>query len=324
MDSATQQHLAKLLEWAKVCSINDLNADAVDYLKYELEGRVPITQFRVRDHEYFKWRKDHPDVVDVEYDAPTAHVVIKATTSVLYDTAINVFEVWFDKWSEEINADGSRGHYNCKTLIDLHLLGKYEDSEKQADVGLWKVGHRYPSVVVEVGINETLREDGKRWFEGTCGETKRVILMNITEEKRPVLSVKDQTWGLSAKKLRTIRHDALTKEIYDYHQKHNIPLVGERFVFDLASLRPGGRITDAIFKAPIPHLKWQVPGRKSMQKTISVVLCDNECDYTNPDNLTSDLDLTRLTYELDTVISIELPKERASKMAWDYIIQRLS
>lgn len=117
MDSATQQHLAKLLEWAKVCSINDLNADAVDYLKYELEGRVPITQFRVRDHEYFKWRKDHPDVVDVEYDAPTAHVVIKATTSVLYDTAINVFEVWFDKWSEEINADGSRGHYNCKTLI---------------------------------------------------------------------------------------------------------------------------------------------------------------------------------------------------------------
>lgn len=208
-------------------------------------------------------------------------------------------------------------------FIDLHLLGKYEDSEKQADVGLWKVGHRYPSVVVEVGINETLREDGKRWFEGTCGETRRVILMNITEENRPVLSVKDQTWGLSTGKLRTIQHDALTKEIHDYHQKHNIPLVGERFVFDLASLRPEGRITDAVFKAPIPHLKWQVPGRKSMQKTISVVLCDNECDYTNPNNLASDLNLTRLTYELDTIISMELPKERASKMAWDYIIQRL-
>ena len=174
-----------------------------------------------------------------------------------------------------------------------------------------------------MGINETLREDGKRWLEGTCGETKRVILMNITEEKRPGLSVKDQTWGLSARKLRTIQHDALAMEIYNYHQKHNIPLVGERFFFDLASFRPGGRITDAVFKAPIPHLKGQVPGRKSMQN-ITVVLCDNECDYTNPDNPTSDLDLTRLIYELDTVISMELPRERASKMAWDYIIQRLS
>lgn len=117
MDSATQQHLAKLLEWAKIQSINDLNAESVDYLKYELKGRIPITQFRVRDYEYFKWRKEHPDVVDVEYDAPNAHVIIKATTSVLYDGALNAFERWFDKWSKEINADGSRGHYYCKTLI---------------------------------------------------------------------------------------------------------------------------------------------------------------------------------------------------------------
>jgi len=117
MDSATQQHLAKLLKWTKIHSINDLNADSVDYLKYELKGRVPITQFQVRPHEYFEWRKAHPDIVDVEYDAHTAHVIIKATTSVLHDGALNTFERWFDKWSQEINADGSRGHYYCKTLI---------------------------------------------------------------------------------------------------------------------------------------------------------------------------------------------------------------
>lgn len=146
--------------------------------------------------------------------------------------------------------------------------------------------------------------------------------MNITEEKRPQLPAAEQNWGLSAEELSTIEHDVLADKIYEWHQKHNIPLVGERIVFDLASLRPGGRITDAIFKAPIPHLGWQALPPMSLQQMISVVLCDNECDYNSPDNLVSEMDLKMLSWELTTAISMVLPMERAKKMAWDFIIQR--
>lgn len=122
MDSNTQRRLTKLLEWADIRSINDLNAETVNYLTFELEGRVPITQFRVRDHDYFLWRLAHPDIVDVEYDASTARVVIKATTSVLYDSALYRFKEWLAKWSQEINEDGSHGHYYCDTFVSKYLF----------------------------------------------------------------------------------------------------------------------------------------------------------------------------------------------------------
>lgn len=177
-------------------------------------------------------------------------------------------------------------------------------------------------MVVEVGIDETLREDGHCWFGGTAGETNRVILMNIMEENRPVPPPANRTWGLSAGELRTIGHELLATKILEWHQKHYVPLVGGRVVFDLASLRPGGKITDAVIKAPIPHAGWQVLKPQSAKQVLTVKLSSDESDYMSPANPTGSLDLDKLTSELSNAISMELPKERAKKLAWEYIVKR--
>lgn len=177
-------------------------------------------------------------------------------------------------------------------------------------------------MVVEVGVDETLREDGHRWLGGTADETNRVILMNIMEENRPAPPPVSRTWGLSAVKLRTISHELLATKILEWHQKHYVPLVGGRIVFDLATLRPGGKITNAVIKAPIPHAGWQVSKPQSARQVLTVKLSSDENDYTFPANPTGYLDLDKLTSELTNAISTELPKERAKKLAWEYIVKR--
>ena len=209
------------------------------------------------------------------------------------------------------------------THTGVDLRGKYNHCEKQADVALWKVGSEYPSVVVEVGVGETLREDGRRWFEGTGGITNRAILMNITEENRPSPAVpSDRTWGLSGVELRTISHNGLTHKILDWHKKYNVPLVGDRIVLDLASVRPGGKITDAVMEVPIPHLGYQIPCPPSLKSSVRVVLSRDEGDYNNPFNAIGSFHLRQLANDLTVAISMELPLERARKMAWDYIVKR--
>lgn len=115
MDRSTQRRLEKILKWADIRSIDDLNVETVGYLTYELEGRMPITQFHVSPDDYRHWRQNHPKLVDVEYDASTERVVIKATTSVLHDTALKAFRDWVSEWCEEINQGGTHGQYCYNT-----------------------------------------------------------------------------------------------------------------------------------------------------------------------------------------------------------------
>lgn len=121
MDRFTQQRLEKLLKWADIHSIDDLNIETVGYLTYELEGRVPITQFYVLPDEYRQWRQNHPELVDVEYDASAKRVIIKATTSVLHDTALKAFQDWVSEWCEKINQGGNHGQYCYNTTSSKSL-----------------------------------------------------------------------------------------------------------------------------------------------------------------------------------------------------------
>ena len=116
MNTYKKQHLEKVLNWAKIHSINDLNAETVGYLTYELEGRVPITTFHIHAEDYRLWRLDHPEIVDVEYDAFTERVIIKATTTVLHDTSLKVFRDWLSDWSEQLTDDEHQDEYHCNTL----------------------------------------------------------------------------------------------------------------------------------------------------------------------------------------------------------------
>lgn len=313
-----QYQLGQVLALADIRSINDLDEETMGYLTFELEGRVPITQFQVSVEEFYAWRASHPNVPDIEYDANTNHVVIKATTTRLHETVILIFDDWLQKWGDEINEIEEREEYHCKLFSSAALGGRHLGSERQADVGLWKVGAQRPSLVVEVGVNEPLREEGRRWFEGTDNGVTSAILVNVIEEDRPGPVPEHRTWGLSASELLTIDHLSLTEHISNWHRRNNVPLMGNRFSFELTSMRPGGRISDAVVKMKVP-LPWQLPPRPSMQPfTVSL------SDWSNydPESPMASLNLRYLALELGKCAADFLPLQRANKMAWAFIARR--
>ena len=93
-------------------------------------------------------------------------------------------------------------------------------------------------------------------------------------------------------------------------------------MLDLASVSPGGKITDAIMKVPIPHLGYQIRSPPSLKSSVRVVLSKDEADYNNPFNAVGSFHLRQLANDLTVAISMELPLERARKMAWDFIVKR--
>lgn len=316
------QSLDEILEHANIRSIDDLNEETVAYLTYVLEGRVPLTQFQVSIDEYYVWRAQNITVRDVEYDATSQHIVIKATCTGLHETTLSVFEDWLGEWAAEINDVEDTDVFHCFTCTSADIRGPYEVSEKQADVGLWKVGDQRPLVVVEVGVNESLREDRLRWFDGTSGETTTVILVNITEENRPGPPPAHQTWGLTPFELHSIDHRRLAHRIYDWHKTHCMPLVGDQIKYDVSVLRPGPRICNAAVNVNVPNADRDLAPRYRMVQDITVILGDSGPDYQDPESPRAGLNIRHLTCNLGKAVAKSLPKERASKMAWAFVAKR--
>lgn len=321
MDSSTQNRLGQILGRANVRSINGLNRKIVNYLLYELEGRVPITQFPVSVGEFSIWRLNHPDISDIEYDAHVERLVIKATTHSLYERVLSVFEGWLQRWADEINQVEDRDKYVCKPSTSVTLNDPFIASERQADVGLWKVGGQGPSLVVEVGVNESLREVCHHWFEGTSGQTKSVILIDITEENRPGPVPEDRTWGLSAAELATIDQPRLARHIYDWHRSHNHPLVGNQIKYGLFSMRPGNQISEGVNGVVVPDICTELAPRPLM-RNFHVTLPDNEPSEYDPEDPIACLNVRFLTIQLSKAAAATLPRQRAHKMASAFIARR--
>lgn len=314
--------LDEILEHANIRSIDDLNEETVAYLTYVLEGRVPLTQFQVSIGDYYVWRAQNTAVHDVEYDAISQHIVIKATCTGLHKTTLSVFDDWLREWAAEINDAEETDAFQCCTCTSADIRGPYEFSEKQADVGLWKVGDQRPLVVVEVGVNESLREDRDRWFDGTLGETTSVILVDITEENRPGPPSAHQTWGLAPFELHTIDHRRLAQRIYDWHNAHCVPLMGDPIKYDVSVLRPGPRICNAAVNMNIPNADCDLAPRHRLVQDITVILGDISPKIQEPESPRAGLNIRHLTCHLGKAIARSLPKERASKMAWAFVAKR--
>lgn len=321
MDFSTRNRVGQILERFNVRSVNDLDREMVSHLLYELEGRVPITQFQVSVGEFSVWRLNQPGISDIEFDAQLERVMIKATTHSLYETVLSVFESWLQIWADEINQVEDREKYICKLFTSATLNDPYIASERQADVGLWKVGAQGPSLVVEVGVNESLREVCHHWFEGTSGQTKSVILVNITEENRPSPVPEDRTWELSAAELATIDQPRLARHIYDWHTSHNVPLVGNPIKYDLFSVRPGNLISEAVTGVVVPDICTQLAPRPLM-RNFHVTLPDNEPSEYDPEDPIACLNVRFLTIQLSKAAAVTLPRQRAHKMASDFITRR--
>lgn len=80
-------------------------------------------------------------------------------------------------------------------------------------------------MILEVGISETttkLYEDARRWLEGSCGQTKLVILVDVQERGRRNTS--NDKWELS--EIDFQQPDMLPNKILQWYQSRGIRLVG--------------------------------------------------------------------------------------------------
>lgn len=105
------------------------------------------------------------------------------------------------------------------------MRGKYSRSSKEADASIKKSRDKYPVVILEVGISETttkLYEDARRWLEGSCGQTKLVILVDVQERGRRNTS--NDKWELS--EIDFQQPDMLPNKILQWYQSRGIRLVG--------------------------------------------------------------------------------------------------
>lgn len=67
-------------------------------------------------------------------------------------------------------------------LLDYSLAYKFSGSIKQTDASLRKRGSKWPVAVLEVAISNTTKklfQDARRWLEGSNGQTKLVVLLDV-------------------------------------------------------------------------------------------------------------------------------------------------
>ena len=321
-NTMTGQTVEEILYLANIRSIFDLNEETVGYLTYVLEGRVTLTPFRTSIDEFYAWRAVNPTVRDVEYDASIQRVVIKSTSTGLHETTLTVFEAWLGEWAAEINDTEDTDEFRCYTCASADIRGPYEVSEKQADVGMWKVGDQYPLLVVEVGVNESLRQDRLRWLNGTSNQTTTVILVNITEENRPDPPAENETWGLAPIELYNIDHKNLANHIFNWYRERNIPLVGNHIKYDINVVRPGKRICNAALNVVVPNAVYDLAPRHRMIENLTVTLSNGNPSDLDPEGPRAGLNIRQLTCRLGRAVGRSLPKERASKLAWAFISRR--
>jgi len=112
-------------------------------------------------------------------------------------------------------------------FLDCLLGDQYEGSIKQADASIMEFEAEWLAVVLEIGISETtkkLYEDENRWLNGSDGNTKLVILIDVQE----ILEWKsfNDNWGLPATAFQEIGHIALRRHILDLYGSKNIHLYG--------------------------------------------------------------------------------------------------
>jgi hypothetical protein len=107
------------------------------------------------------------------------------------------------------------------------LDGKFSRSSKQADASLMNFTAKWPVMVLEVGISETtkkLYEDSERWLEGSSGQTKLVIPVDVQET--PKWQTSNNKWELSEIDFRQTNHDTLSDEILQWYRSKSIRLHG--------------------------------------------------------------------------------------------------
>lgn len=112
-------------------------------------------------------------------------------------------------------------------VIDCSLDESFGCSVKQPDGSLRTEETECPVIILEVGISETthkLYEDARRWLEGSNGDTKLVILIDVQEQGCRKAS-RDK-WGLDTTQFRQMQRRQLFNHILQWYHSNNISLLG--------------------------------------------------------------------------------------------------
>lgn len=110
-------------------------------------------------------------------------------------------------------------------VLDCQLDSEFTGSVKQADASLKKSKTGWPVIVLEVGVSEAtkkLHEYARRWLEGSCGQTKLVMLVDIQEQGRRNTS--NDKWELSETDF--CNYSTLYTRILQWYRSREFRLVG--------------------------------------------------------------------------------------------------
>ncbi|OKL58738.1 hypothetical protein UA08_06187 [Talaromyces atroroseus] len=201
MEDQAQGQIERILDH----SLDNLSAEDVMELRRTSE-RSPVLD-KVSPAEYLNWLdKVGDDIRGAEYDAQNACIVLKGCPGWMHEAAADVVREVFYQIRDRLSA-ATGSDYILTGSTDCLLVDKYDGSIKQADASLMEFEAEWPVVVLEVGINETTEKlcgNANRWLNGSDGDTKLVILINVQE----------------------IGHKALRRHILDWYGSKNIRLHG--------------------------------------------------------------------------------------------------
>ncbi|GAD97168.1 hypothetical protein TSTA_041500 [Paecilomyces variotii No. 5] len=226
MEDQAQDQFERIL--ARVHSLDDLSADVVVELRRISEGSLVLDKFKVPTAEYWNWLdKVGDDIRGVEYDAQNARIALKGGPGWMHEAASQLINSRLLRELEDRLSAATGSRYFLTGSTCCSLAGDFDGSTKQADASLMEYGAEWPAVILEVGISETtnkLYKDAERWLEGSLGQTKLVILVDVEEtDKQHTLNDK---WELSAADFQQMRHRALSRDILQWYHTKAISLVG--------------------------------------------------------------------------------------------------
>ncbi|OKL55671.1 hypothetical protein UA08_09025 [Talaromyces atroroseus] len=274
-----QDQIERILD--RIHSLDDLSANDITELRRISEHSLVLDKFKISPTEYRNWLDTvGNDIRGVEYDAQKACLVLKERPGWMHGTAAGI--VYGLLFSLQYRLESTTGiRYLSTGSIVCSLDNKFSGSTKQADASLRGLYSKWPIIVLEVNTCDSTRklfEDARRWLEGSDGNTKLVILVDVQEKERR--STSTDSWGLSELDFPKISHRRLSEHITQWYQSRRIRLVGNfalsvhlwysdgnrQCILNKAVFAPGNLIDLATIKDIPLRLSGLMPGREHLDR----------------------------------------------------------
>ncbi|OKL62051.1 hypothetical protein UA08_02409 [Talaromyces atroroseus] len=187
--SAAERRLLK-----RIRSLEDLNDPVVDQLRVttNMTKPLPITGFSVSPTQFSMFLFRALRLPPVSYDALTRRIILYPPLSIVQRSLIQIFNNWLYVVSKRMQTLTNKA-YERMLDVQLGLGGRYQDSYYFTHLALRESGAKHANIILETGRgmpNSDGREFGSsyiyekaaRWFEGSNGTVRLIIIILVTED----------------------------------------------------------------------------------------------------------------------------------------------